>query len=250
MAVVNAQAASAMTTVNFINTVGFDANRTAVTVSFSYQSLDPTTGAELNNTITVPFLTIVPIPYLQVRIVTRSCAGHAAAGVTVTLMSRFPQIDAEYAFDAVRAGVSMDFDREREARDVVRMPSDLSAPSGCPALACASIDCHCASVPQIDEVTVEFNAKINSVTTSESTALQEAKVDASASGAAFGFQFSVSASYSNQKTEKKSNNEQREFSMKVFVKASQSGMPAGMSRVMSMLESAIMTKTVASVAAA
>src|SRR5690349_18784915 len=67
MAAVNAQAASAMTTINFINTVGFDANHSAITVSFTYQSVNPDTGAQQNNTITVPFLTIVPIPYLQVR---------------------------------------------------------------------------------------------------------------------------------------------------------------------------------------
>ena len=56
-----------MNTVNFINTVGFDANGSALMVQFGYNATNATTGASYYNVVEVPMLTIVPIPYLQVR---------------------------------------------------------------------------------------------------------------------------------------------------------------------------------------
>ena len=94
--------------------------------------------------------------------------------------------------------------------------------------------------PQIDEVTVDFNAKISSITTSENTSKSDTKIDSAVSGSPFGQSFSVKSSYSNQKTEKNTNSEQREFSMHVFVRASQAGMPAGMARILNVLEESIM----------
>lgn len=67
VAVVNAQAAAAMNTVDFVNSVGFDENGTAITVEFSYNTTNSTSGETITNVIEVPFLTIVPIPYIRVR---------------------------------------------------------------------------------------------------------------------------------------------------------------------------------------
>ena len=65
-AIINAQAAAAISTVQFINAVGFDANRNAINVKFSYNVTNSTTGVRTENTISVPFLTIVPIPFIRV----------------------------------------------------------------------------------------------------------------------------------------------------------------------------------------
>ena len=68
-AVIDAQAQAAISTVEFINAVGFDENRNAINVQFSYNVTNITTGEQYENTISVPFLTIVPIPFIRV-----SCA--------------------------------------------------------------------------------------------------------------------------------------------------------------------------------
>ncbi len=65
-AVINAQAQAALSTVAFINAVGFDENRKPINVAFSYNVTNITTGQVYENSITVPFLTIVPIPFIRV----------------------------------------------------------------------------------------------------------------------------------------------------------------------------------------
>jgi hypothetical protein len=55
-----------MTTVQFINDVGFHPeNRTALTVDFGYQSTTDN-GTDVQRVLTVPFLTMLPIPSLEV----------------------------------------------------------------------------------------------------------------------------------------------------------------------------------------
>ena len=96
---------------------------------------------------------------------------------------------------------------------------------------------------QIKQCTIEFNAKINSVTASESTSMTS---NAGSSGGGFNFWFAASSSrssYSNQKTEKNSNKEEREFSMRIVIKAKQDEMPVGLKKVLDMLEEAIMIET-------
>jgi hypothetical protein len=76
-AAINAQAQAAMTTVNFINSVGFDTAGSdkvspAKEVSFSYTSAVPNADktkppSMQTNTLSVPLLSIVPIPYLRVQ---------------------------------------------------------------------------------------------------------------------------------------------------------------------------------------
>ena len=66
MAVVRAQAKSAQTSVNYIKTVGFDSNNFTRNVDFAYTTRNSTTGEVQNNVLTVPFLTLVPIPFIRV----------------------------------------------------------------------------------------------------------------------------------------------------------------------------------------
>lgn len=81
IAVVNAQAQAALTTINFIKSVGFkppsavgapDAQQTGepATVSFSYKKTVPKEGGgtEVKDaSLTVPLLAMLPIPYLRVE---------------------------------------------------------------------------------------------------------------------------------------------------------------------------------------
>ncbi len=66
IAVINAQAASALTTVKFINEVGFDADRNSISVSFNYNTTNATSGDIQENSMSVPILTILPIPFIRV----------------------------------------------------------------------------------------------------------------------------------------------------------------------------------------
>ena len=69
-AVVNAQAAAAVTTIAFIHTIGMD-NGTVRMLQFSYNTRNATTGVMQAKSLAVPLLAIVPIPYLRVRELTR-----------------------------------------------------------------------------------------------------------------------------------------------------------------------------------
>jgi hypothetical protein len=65
-AVVKAQAQSAMTTVDFINAVGFhNENRSVINVDFKYSGVDDK-GQDIDRTLTVPFLAMLPIPSIEV----------------------------------------------------------------------------------------------------------------------------------------------------------------------------------------
>lgn len=77
-AVIKAQSQAAMTTVQFVNDVGFfSENRSAITVDFSYIGVDDN-GTTTKKRITVPFLVMLPIPNLEVS---RLRALHVVAAV-------------------------------------------------------------------------------------------------------------------------------------------------------------------------
>ncbi len=69
IAVVNAQARAAMTTVDFVKSVGFSEGN-AVNVTFKYsKTVDDPTGQtrDLDCTLSVPILTLLPIPFLRIE---------------------------------------------------------------------------------------------------------------------------------------------------------------------------------------
>ncbi|EDP97230.1 DUF2589 domain-containing protein [Kordia algicida OT-1] len=153
-AVIDAQAAAALSTVDFINEVGLNADGTVKNVSFIYSKLIDGTVTEV--TLTTPLLTIVPIPFLRVA-----------------------------------------------------------------------------------DTTIDFNAKISSVT--EFTSTTSHKLDLSAELSlrwAWG-RFKFKGSYSYQKKTSYSDEAKRSYSMNVKIHAVQDEIPAGMSRVLDMLEESI-----------
>lgn len=66
MAVVNAQAAAAIASVEFINATGFDSTGHAKQASFVYTTTNATSGQDQDTIISIPYLTMVPIPYIEV----------------------------------------------------------------------------------------------------------------------------------------------------------------------------------------
>lgn len=64
-AIIEAQAKSAITTANFIKDVGFDKNDDVVNVKFRYEKTNEQ-GQTQDFELAVPFLTMVPIPYITV----------------------------------------------------------------------------------------------------------------------------------------------------------------------------------------
>ncbi|QHI37936.1 hypothetical protein IMCC3317_33190 [Kordia antarctica] len=63
-AVIDAQAAAALSTVDFINAVGLDDTGNVKNVTFKY--MKDVEGLATEVTLTTPLLTIIPIPYLRV----------------------------------------------------------------------------------------------------------------------------------------------------------------------------------------
>jgi Protein of unknown function (DUF2589) len=66
--VIDAQAVAATTTLEFIQSFGMDEDGNAVMVDFTYATTNSTTGALYNTTLHVPLLTIIPIPFMRVRL--------------------------------------------------------------------------------------------------------------------------------------------------------------------------------------
>jgi len=73
-AVIKAQALAAKTTVDFINDVGLydDANgrKTVRMVSFDYSKVDGNATSLKNFTLSVPFIMLMPVPYIEVNTIT------------------------------------------------------------------------------------------------------------------------------------------------------------------------------------
>jgi hypothetical protein len=66
IAVVHAQSQAAIATVDFIKSVGFDDNDEVVNVEFKYSKATPE-GTPQDYALSVPILTIVPIPFLRIE---------------------------------------------------------------------------------------------------------------------------------------------------------------------------------------
>lgn len=163
-AVVRAQTQSANTSVDFIKSVGFDADSGKPTmVSFSYDKAVETTAADGTTSIevkpynlTVPILTMFPIPFIRV-----------------------------------------------------------------------------------EETTIDFNAKINSVQESSTTSSHDLNTSLSAKAGWGPFSAKLKVSYAYKKTSTSGSKIERTYSMAVHVRAVQDELPAGTERLLSILENSI-----------
>jgi hypothetical protein len=96
---------------------------------------------------------------------------------------------------------------------------------------------------RIDEMTIDFNAKLNSVETQAISS--EFTGSASVSGKIWKVKFNASASY--KKTNSSTSTTEKTYTLGVHVKAVNDELPAGLARIMDMLEDAIVAKAAAPV---
>ena len=101
---------------------------------------------------------------------------------------------------------------------------------------------HVSAFLQVAECTVEFNAKLSSVTASESSNMRSSSTTRTESLGFWFVSMSSTSSYSNKVTEKNSNKEERMFSITVRVNAKQDDMPNGMKKILDMLEAAMIVQ--------
>lgn len=101
---------------------------------------------------------------------------------------------------------------------------------------------------KIDNTDIEFNVKINSVSTTESkdTTNSTLKSDSNFGYKGWGFNASttLNTSISNQKSTSSNETVKKDYSLNIKVHAVQDDMPAGMSRILDILEGTISTKAV------
>lgn len=91
---------------------------------------------------------------------------------------------------------------------------------------------------KIESADIEFNVKINSVSTTSSEQKSEAKGSASVKSNWF-VKADLSASFSNQKSTNSSEEVKKDYSLSIKVHAAQDDMPAGVSRILDILEETI-----------
>lgn len=101
---------------------------------------------------------------------------------------------------------------------------------------------------KIDNTDIEFNVKINSVSTTESkdTTNSDLKSNSNFGYKGWGFNASttLNTSISNQKSTSSNETVKKDYSLNIKVHAVQDDMPAGMSRILDILEESITTKAV------
>lgn len=248
-AVVEAQTQAARATADFIKSVGFDADNNPIYVAFKYPKevapYQPAKPAEI--TVTVPGggydpqATIPPaitgepagvdataLVADDGKVVAVTFTGEPSAAVTgpVTLTVAPPHSPAN-AGDVTAVAVYR--------------PAQPAVPAQYATMQIEVPILTILPIPfiRIEEATIDFNAKINSVETqSESSEL------------AFGATLEVrqrwpsgsaklNASFSYQKKTASGSSVERTYSMNIHVRASQDEMPAGMEKLLSLLEGAM-----------
>lgn len=92
---------------------------------------------------------------------------------------------------------------------------------------------------RVEETTIDFNAKINSVQQSSTSSSHELGAELSAKAGWGPFSVSLKASYSFKKQTSSSTKTERTYSMAIHVRAVQDELPAGTDRLLNILESNI-----------
>ncbi|KNE82463.1 MULTISPECIES: DUF2589 domain-containing protein [Streptomyces] len=92
---------------------------------------------------------------------------------------------------------------------------------------------------RVQEATIEFNAKINSVQESSTASSNDVQASLGASAGWLPFSASLKVNYSHQQSTSEGSKVERTYSMAVKVKAVQDEMPAGTERLLNILERGI-----------
>jgi hypothetical protein len=262
LAVVNAQAQAAMSSVNFIKAVGFKPG-----------NADDPTHAQTGDPIYVSFKypkEVAPfVPAIEARVtainVTTPGAGYAAApAVTVTGGGGGSGLEATAVIDGAGAVTAINITSPGSGYTSAPNIALAANPGGTRAEADASFSPAKEAVAavfqvmqlevpiltmlpipfiRIEETSIDFNAKINSVeeTKTDETFKFNASLEAEAKYpplfAVASVKLKVSTSY--QKNTQTGTKVDRTYSMAVHIRAVQDEMPAGMEKILGILEDAI-----------
>ncbi|HEV8303693.1 MAG TPA: DUF2589 domain-containing protein [Gemmatimonadales bacterium] len=262
VAVVNAQAQAAISTVNFIKEVGFqkpvgDQDPTAASVNnpiyvtFKYPkevaAYQPAVGkgdGSINVTLgaggtgytvsTTPALTIDPAPAGGVNAAGTATvdASGVVTGVTITNAGKgytsAPSVTLPAAVGGTAATFSVTADTAQVPAQIQEMKLEVPILTMVP-------------VPfiRVEQATIDFNAKINSVEyrKTDTNIKVDAALEAKAGWLWGSAKLKVSASFQKSTTE--GMNVERTFSMAIHVRAVQDEMPAGLDRILGILEDSI-----------
>ena len=92
---------------------------------------------------------------------------------------------------------------------------------------------------RVEEVTIDFNAKINSVVESTTAESSDLSVSLKAKGGWGPVSVELKASYSNKKSSSATDKTERTYSLIIHVRAVQDELPAGMEKLLGVLENSI-----------
>lgn len=264
VAVINAQAQSAMTSVNFIKAVGFEAE-----LDSSGQPIPGVVGKPIYVTFkypkeTAPFQPAVEAAITSIQ-VTNGGTGYTSAP-SVTLSGGGGS--GASATASVSGGVVTSIVLDNPGTGYTSAPTvGFTGGGGSGATATAGFQQATAAVPaqfadmklevpiltmlpipfiRIEETTIDFNAKINSIV--ETKTDSSFKIDSSLEVAgkypplfsAISAKLKVSTAY--QKNTSSGSKVDRTYSMSVHIRAVQDEMPAGTERILGILEDAIISQ--------
>jgi len=119
LAAVRAQMQSSETTMDYLNSVGFDNEGKAKTVSFSYTS-SGTDGSPQTNLLEVPLLSLVPIPFLRIDTVSvsfKASITSVAASESFSSTSQSRSKSSGYSVFGFSGSVSSSFSSQQERKD-------------------------------------------------------------------------------------------------------------------------------------
>lgn len=103
---------------------------------------------------------------------------------------------------------------------------------------------------RVEETTIDFNAKINSIETREKSKDLSVDAEVKAGWKGFGASVGLKVSTSYQSKSRSGSETKRTYSMAVHIRAVQDEMPAGMERLLGILEDAIKSEPTAALEAA
>lgn len=92
---------------------------------------------------------------------------------------------------------------------------------------------------RVDEVTIDFNAKINSVTETTTASSQDLSASLGVKGGWGPVSAELKCSYSNKKSSSATDKTERTYSLNIHVRAVQDELPAGLEKLLNVLENNI-----------
>jgi len=251
ISVVNAQAQASMSSVDFIQKVGFTEDKDPIYVSFKYpKQVAPYQEGNIGKIISIAVDT-GGSDYETAPTVDIAGAGGATATAYLNASGAVDRIEIDNTGSGYASAPSITFSGGTAVSGGTIIAPTATAAIGSQAAIPAQFQEMKIEVPiltmlpipfiRIDETTVDFNAKINSVESRnvETEAGVKGNLTIKQRWPGGSARLNVSASY--KRKSQQGFNIEKTYSMAVHVRAVQDEMPAGMEKLLGILESAIVS---------